>query len=75
MKNREIVEEWLTWARSNLSRARAGRVFEEILYEDLCFDCQQTVEKTLKGVISQLKDALISMETYPMPLLLFYYYT
>ena len=51
MKNREIVEDWLTRARSNLYRARVGKVSDEILFEDLCFDCQQTVEKSLKGLL------------------------
>jgi HEPN domain-containing protein len=51
MKNREIVDDWLTRARSNLYRARIGKVSDEILFEDLCFDCQQAVEKSLKGLL------------------------
>jgi len=42
MKDRPRVEEWLRKARSNMERALAGKVSEGILYEDLCFDCQQT---------------------------------
>lgn len=49
MKNQQLVELWLVRARSNLERARAGKVSEGILFEDLCFDCQQTVEKSLKA--------------------------
>jgi len=51
MKNREIVKDWMTRAESNLYRARAGRVSDKILYEDLCYDCQQAVEKFLKGLL------------------------
>ncbi|MFA4823626.1 MAG: HEPN domain-containing protein [Methanoregula sp.] len=51
MKNRTLVEQWLSRAQSNLDRARAGKVRETILYEDLCFDCQQAVEKSLKALL------------------------
>ena len=51
MKNREIVKEWINRAESNLYRARADWVSEKILYEDLCFDCQQSAEKSLKGLL------------------------
>jgi len=33
-----------------MARAKAGRVTPEVLYEDLCFDSQQAVEKALKLV-------------------------
>jgi HEPN domain-containing protein len=42
---------WLRRARSNLARAKAGRPAPEILYEDLCFDAQQSVEKAIKAVL------------------------
>ena len=51
MKNQHRTEEWLRRARSNMARAKAGKVSEAILYEDLCFDCQQAVEKSLKGLL------------------------
>lgn len=51
MKNQHNVEEWLKRARSNMARAKMGKLSEAILYEDLCFDCQQTVEKSLKGLL------------------------
>jgi HEPN domain-containing protein len=35
----------------NLDRARAGKIQKTILYEDLCFDCQQAVEKSLKALL------------------------
>ena len=54
MKNREIILNWLKRARSNLERAKMGRVTQGILYEDLCFDAQQAVEKSLKAILVKL---------------------
>lgn len=51
MTNQSLIEEWVKRAKSNLERARAGRASEEILYEDLCFDCQQVAEKSLKALL------------------------
>ena len=51
MKNKEFVMEWLRRAKSNLARARCGKIKDEILYEDLCFDCQQAVEKAIKALL------------------------
>jgi len=51
MKNEALVRIWLKRAKSNLQIAKAGKVFEDILYEDLCFDCEQTVEKALKTLL------------------------
>ncbi|MGE0275594.1 MAG: HEPN domain-containing protein [Nitrospiraceae bacterium] len=42
---------WLRRARSNLARARTGRSTPEVLYEDLCFDAQQTAEKAIKAIL------------------------
>jgi hypothetical protein len=38
MRNLERANQWLKRAKSDMARARAGRVSPEILYEDLCFD-------------------------------------
>ena len=51
MKNRKYTFEWLKRSESNLVRARVGKIRNEILYEDLCFDCQQSVEKALKALL------------------------
>ena len=60
MKNRTLVEQWLSRAQSNLDRARAGKIRDTILYEDLCFDCQQAAEKAVKAL-------LISNNIVPQP--------
>jgi HEPN domain-containing protein len=36
---------------SNLDRARSGKIQDTIRYEDLCFDCQQAAEKSLKALL------------------------
>lgn len=54
MKNRKFVMDWLRRAKSNLARAKAGKISEDVLYEDLCFDCQQSVEKALKALLISL---------------------
>ena len=50
MKNLAKANEWLQRAKSNMARAKAGRVLPEILYEDLCYDAQQAVEKAFKSI-------------------------
>jgi len=51
MKNKEYVMEWLRRAKSNLERAKLGKASDDILYEDLCFDCQQSAEKAIKALL------------------------
>lgn len=51
MKKNEIIEEWLKRALSNLTIASKLKPSKDILYEDLCFECQQSVEKSLKALI------------------------
>ena len=51
MKNEDIVGSWLKRAKSNLEIAKVGKASQGILYEDLCFDCQQAVEKSLKALL------------------------
>ena len=41
MKNLDKALAWLKRAKSNLTRAKVGKVSEDIRYEDLCFDVQQ----------------------------------
>ena len=51
MKNADLALEWLNRALSNLERANLGKQNESIYYEDLCFDCQQSVEKSFKALL------------------------
>src|SRR5712692_6773965 len=43
-------QEWLRRAKSNLARAKQPEP-DEALWEDLCFDAQQAVEKAFKAVL------------------------
>lgn len=51
MKNRSLADTWLVRARSNIVRARQGKSVPDIMYEDLCFDCEQAAEKALKCLL------------------------
>lgn len=44
------ARDWLQRAKSNLARAKQPKP-DEVLWEDLCFDAQQAVEKSLKAVL------------------------
>lgn len=46
MDKTPIHQKWLKRAKSNLVRAKQPRP-EEVYYEDLCYDAQQSVEKSL----------------------------
>lgn len=51
MKDHRLrAKEWLLRAKSNIARARLGKASDDILYEDICFDAQQSVEKALKSI-------------------------
>jgi len=41
---------WLRRAKSNLIRAKQPK-HEEVFWEDLCFDAQRAVEKSLKALL------------------------
>lgn len=51
MREKALHQQWLDRARSNLERARMDKFSRHILYEDMCFDCQQSVEKALKALM------------------------
>jgi HEPN domain-containing protein len=51
MKNNQEITKWLNRAEGNLEHARTGKLNDKIYYEDLCFDCQQSVEKSLKALL------------------------
>lgn len=50
MTRQQRANDWLQRAKSNMARARAGKVSSEVLYEDLCYDAQQAAEKALKAL-------------------------
>lgn len=49
----EIVQIWLTRARSDLQLGRAGVNTPGVLPEDACFHAQQCAEKALKALLLQ----------------------
>lgn len=55
MNEKPLPKKWLERARSNLEMARAGKTSRYVLFEDLCFDCQQAVEKSLKALLISLR--------------------
>ncbi len=50
MDKTPIHQKWLKRAKSNLVRAKQPKP-EEVYYEDLCYDAQQSVEKSFKAVL------------------------
>ena len=51
MKNQSNFDSWLKRAKSNLDIAKGGKLTDDIMYEDLCYECQQSAEKSLKGLL------------------------
>jgi len=47
--------EWLNRARSNLAMAKCAANTPDVFFEDLCFNCQQAVEKALKALLVHAK--------------------
>lgn len=52
MKNKTFTEEWLRRAESNFAIAKKGKkISSKVTYDDLCFECQQAAEKSLKAIL------------------------
>jgi len=51
-----VHETWLKQAQSNLNMARLVTDFDGIRLEDVCFQLQQCVEKSLKGLLVFLNE-------------------
>lgn len=50
MKKENKADEWIVFAESDWAIAKQGKASKKILYETLCFHCQQATEKSIKGV-------------------------
>lgn len=51
MKKDKATAQWILYAESDLALAGQKRTSKKILYETLCFHCQQAAEKALKAVL------------------------
>jgi len=50
MRDLEKAREWQKRAKSNIAFAKISTISQEILYEDLCYNAQQAIEKALKAL-------------------------
>lgn len=51
MKEKSDPNAWLSRAKSNLELAKCRKINDNILYEDLCHQCELAAEKALKAVL------------------------
>ncbi len=68
MQRLEDVNIWMARSLSNLEKARIKREDNKILFEDLCFDIQQSAEKALKAVC--IKEGIIFKRTHDISYLI-----
>lgn len=68
MQRLEDVNLWMARSLSNLEKARIKREDNKILFEDLCFDIQQSAEKALKAVC--IKEGIIFKRTHDISYLI-----
>lgn len=54
-------QEWMDRAKSHLIRASLSPKPKGVLYEDLCYDCQQSAEKVMKAALGRER-------TFPEPI-------
>jgi HEPN domain-containing protein len=51
MNEKQLAESWILRAKSSLLHAQEVSQNGDIFFEDLCFDCQQATEKSIKAVM------------------------
>ena len=51
MDNKNIAHEWFRYAAQDLSSANYLRGMQPVPLEIICYHCQQSIEKYLKGFI------------------------
>lgn len=61
--NRKECQNWLVRAESNLRLAEEGNV-EGVVYEDLCFEAQQAVEKAIKALLIHFGDEFPKVHSF-----------
>jgi len=61
-------EDWLRYAKSDLRGAEID-YYDDFLYSNRCFRCQQAVEKAIKGVL--IKNGINFPKTHDIKFLLY----
>lgn len=60
MKNKELIQEWINFAKMDFLTAKH---LYEYMYpkplEIICYHCQQSIEKLLKGVLSTSRNIML----------------
>jgi len=51
MRDNHAVQEWIRYAESAYVLANKGKVSTKVLYNDLCFEAQQSAEKAIKALL------------------------
>ena len=52
LQPREIIQGWLSRARSDLNLGKSAMHIQGVLLDDACYHAQQCVEKALKGLLT-----------------------
>lgn len=60
---KEDYEIWLKRAESNFKLAKGGK-FQGVVYEDLCFEAQQSAEKALKSLLINFEDEFPKVHSF-----------
>ena len=60
---KEDYEIWFKRAESNLALAKAEKI-KGVVYEDLCFEAQQSAEKALKALLINFEDVFPKVHSF-----------
>ena len=60
---KEDCEAWLKRAESNFELAKGGKL-KGVVYEDLCFEAQQSAEKALKALLINFEDKFPKVHSF-----------
>ena len=66
MNNKDIAGEWFIFANNDLNSAKFLLNMKPLPLEIICYHCQQSAEKYLKGQIALDVEALLRTHTFPL---------